>query len=159
VTIGYASGNTNAQTMADLVSAQLDALGLKATSRAYQTSTVFGWINDPPKGPDVFIDGNNGPDGGNPYMWGHVFWDAKGGINYFGCDLPTVDAALDSAVKTGDTAQFVSAAEEYSANGCYLNLSYNKDWVVAQKWVGGIPGAQDVGANELDFSKLTITKG
>ena len=83
--IGYANGNVNAQSMANIVVANLQTVGLNASAQGYDTSTVFGWINDPPSGPDAFIDGNNGPDGGDPYMWGHVFWDASGGINYFGC--------------------------------------------------------------------------
>jgi peptide/nickel transport system substrate-binding protein len=119
---------------------------------------VFDWYNDPTKGPDAFIDGNNGPDGGNPYMWGHVFWDKSGGINYFLCDVPAVDKMLNKAVTTGDNALFVKAAKTYSATGCYLNFSYNKDWVVAQKWLTGVPQAQNIGANELDFSKLGIAK-
>ena len=156
--IGYASDNTNAQKMATIVAAQAQVTGVKATAQAFPTSQVFGWANDPTKGPDAFIDGNNGPDGGNPYMWGHVFWDKSGGINYFLCDDPAVDADLNSAVKSGDTALFVKAAEQYSATGCYLNLSYNKDWVVAQKWLAGVPAAHNIGANELDFSLLSIAK-
>jgi peptide/nickel transport system substrate-binding protein len=49
------------------------------------------------------------------------------GIDYFSCDLPEVDTQLNEAVKTGDNGLYVSAAQKYSANGCYLNLSYNKD--------------------------------
>ena len=119
---------------------------------------MFGWINDPSSGPDAFFDGNNGPDGGSPYMWGHVFWDKSGGINYFGCDVPSVDEKLNQAVATGDDDLYVSAAKEYAATGCYYNLSYNKDWVLAQKWLAGVPGAHNIGANELDFSKLSIKK-
>jgi peptide/nickel transport system substrate-binding protein len=39
-----------------------------------------------------------------------------------------------------------------------MNLSYNKDWVVSQKWLTGVAGAHNIGANELDFSKLGISK-
>ncbi len=158
ITIGYASDNTNAQSMANIVTANLQADGLKATAQAYPTSTVFGWINDPTKGPDAFIDGNNGPDGGSPYMWGHVFWDKTGGIDYFGCDVPATDQDLNEAVATGSQSLYATAAQTYSANGCYMNLSYNKDWVVSQKWLTGVPGAHNIGANELDFSKLGIEK-
>jgi peptide/nickel transport system substrate-binding protein len=158
LTIGYATGNPNAQAMAEIVAAQLQAIKIQATAQGYPTSQVFGWINDPPKGPDAFFDGNNGPDGGSPYMWGHVFWDKSGGINYFGCDSPSVDAQLDQAVRTGDDALYVKAAQEYSATGCYLNFSYNKDWVVAQKWLGGVAEAHNIGANELDFSLLSIAR-
>ncbi len=157
--IGYASDNNNAQQMATILAAQVQAIGgITATAQGYPTSQVFDWANGPEKGPDAFVDGNNGPDGGSPYMWGHVFWDKSGGINYFLCDDPAVDADLNTAVKTGDTDLFVTAAQQYSAGGCYLNLSYNKDWVVAQKWLGGVAEAHNIGANELDFSVLTITK-
>jgi peptide/nickel transport system substrate-binding protein len=158
MTVGYATGNPNAQQIAEIVTAQLQAIKIQATAQGYPTSQVFDWYNDPTKGPDAFIDGNNGPDGGNPYMWGHVFWDKSGGINYFLCDVPAVDKMLNKAVTTGDNALFVKAAKTYSATGCYLNFSYNKDWVVAQKWLTGVPQAQNIGANELDFSKLGIAK-
>ncbi|GAA0313472.1 ABC transporter substrate-binding protein [Kineococcus aurantiacus] len=156
MTIGFASGNTNAEQMANIQAAKLQALGIKATAASYPTSQVFGWINDPTQGPDAFFDGNNGPDGGSPYMWGHVFWDASGGINYFGCEVPEVNAKLDQAVATGDDALYVAAAQEYAETGCYYNLSYNKDWVLAQKWLTGVEESHNIGANELDFSKLGI---
>lgn len=156
--IGYASDNTNAQQIANIVSAAMQATGIKATAQSYPTSQVFGWASDPTKGPDAFIDGNNGSDGGNPYMWGHVFWDKTGGINYFLCDDPSTDADLNQAVKTGDTALYGKAAQTYSALGCYMTLSNNKDWVVSQKWLQGVPESHNIGANELDFSKLSIAK-
>jgi len=158
ILVGYASENSNAQQLANIVAAQLLASGLTATAQGYPTSEVFGWANDPTKGPDAFIDGNNGPDGGNPYMWGHVFWDKTGGINYFLCDEPATNKALNQAVKKNDSALFAKAAQTYAATGCYLHLSDNLDWVVAQKWVSGIPQAQNISANELDFSKLSVQK-
>ena len=156
LTIGYANGNANAQQMTNLVVANLQAAGLTASAQGYDTSTVFGWINDPGKGPDAFIDGNNGPDGGDPYMWGHVFWDAAGGINYFGCQSTEVNALLNDAVKTGDIAKYTQAGSLYGKTGCFLNLSYNKDWVVAKTWLGGVAEAQNLGANELNFALLRI---
>jgi peptide/nickel transport system substrate-binding protein len=158
LTIGYANGNVNAQQMTNLVVANLQAAGLSASAQGYDTSTVFGWINDPSKGPDAFIDGNNGPDGGDPYMWGHVFWDAGGGINYFGCESKEVNALLDDAVKSGDAAMFVQAGTLYGQTGCFLNLSYNKNWVVAKSSLGGVAESQNLGANELNFSLLTLAQ-
>lgn len=156
--IGHASDNVNAQQMANIVAAQLQAIGIKATAQSYPTSQVFDWPKDPTKGPDVFFDGNNGPDGGSPYMYGHVFWDKTGGINYFKCDDPSTDQDLNTAVKTGDKALFAKAAQTYSVTGCWMNLAYNKDWVVAQKWLTGVPESQNIGANELNFSLLAIKK-
>ncbi|HET7665901.1 MAG TPA: ABC transporter substrate-binding protein, partial [Mycobacterium sp.] len=156
--IGYANGNVNAQSMANIVVANLQTVGLNASAQGFDTSTVFGWINNPPSGPDAFIDGNNGPDGGDPYMWGHVFWDASGGINYFGCQSEEVNKMLDQALGTGDMGTYVKAGDLYGRTGCFLNLSYNRDWVVAQKWVTGVPESQNIGANELNFSLLGIAK-
>jgi peptide/nickel transport system substrate-binding protein len=158
MTIGYATGNPNAQQLATIVAAQLQALKIKATAQGYPTAQVFDWVNDPAKGPDAFFDGNNGPDGGNPYMWGHVFWDKSGGINYFACDNPTVDSDLNKAVLTGDNALFVQAAQLYASSGCYMNFSYNKDWIVAQKWLTGVDAAHNIGANELNYAKLGIAQ-
>ena len=155
--IGYANGNVNAQSMTNIVVANLQTLGLSASAQGYDTSTVFGWINDPPSGPDAFIDGNNGPDGGDPYMWGHVFWDASGGINYFGCESKEVNGLLDDGLRTGDMATYVKAGDLYGQTGCFLNLSYNQNWVVAQKWLTGVPESQNIGANELNFSLLGIS--
>ncbi|TRW76969.1 ABC transporter substrate-binding protein [Mycolicibacterium sp. 018/SC-01/001] len=154
--IGYANGNVNAQAMTNIVVANLQSAGLQATAQGYDTSTVFGWINDPATGPDAFIDGNNGPDGGDPYMWGHVFWDASGGINYFGCESKEVNQLLEEAKRTGDMATYTRAGDLYGQTGCFLNLSYNQDWVVAQKWLTGVPESQNIGANELNFSLLGI---
>ena len=156
--IGYANGNVNAQQMANFVVANLQTVGITASAQGYETSTVFGWINNPPSGPDAFIDGNNGPDGGDPYMWGHVFWDASGGINYFGCQSAEVNKLLGQALATGDTATYVKAGDLYGKTGCFLNLSYNTDWVVAQKWLTGVPESQNIGANELNFAKLGTSK-
>ncbi|HET6191269.1 MAG TPA: ABC transporter substrate-binding protein [Trebonia sp.] len=159
MTVGYATGNDNAQKMATIIAAQLQADGIKATAQGYTTATVFSWPANPTKGPDAFVDGSNGPDGGDPYMWGHVFWDKSGGIDYFDCDDPTVDSELNQAVQTGSTALYVKAAETYSSTGCYLNLAYNKDWVVTQKWVTNVAQAHNIGSFELNFNELGLAKG
>ena len=52
----------------------------------------------------------------------------------------------------------MKAGEKYSATGCYMNFSYNKDWVVAQKWLTGVAESHNIGANELNFSKLGIAE-
>ena len=158
MTVGYATGNPNAQKIAEIVVAKLQAIKIDATAQGYPTAQVFDWPKDPTKGPDAFVDGNNGPDGGSPYMWGHVFWDKTGGINYFLCDDPRVNGLLNKAVTTGDNAMFAKAGKLYSATGCYLNFAHNLDWVVAQKWMTGVPESHNIGANELDFSLLGIAK-
>ncbi|CAO5155883.1 hypothetical protein FAIPA1_190078 [Frankia sp. AiPs1] len=157
LTIGFQTNQPNGQKMANIIAANLRADGLDATVQGYTTDQVFTWSQDPTKGPDTFIDASNGPDGGDPYMWGHVFWDNEGGIDFLQCELPSVNATLNRAVATGDTSLYVQAAQEYSRNGCYLHLSNNNDWIVAQKWITGIPQAHNIGAFDVDFSKIGIS--
>jgi peptide/nickel transport system substrate-binding protein len=156
MTIGYATGNDNAQNISNILASQLQAMGIKAAVQGYTTSTVFSWPQDPTKGPDAFVDGSNGPDGANPFMWGHVFWDKSGGINYFLCDSPRVDAMLDDAVRTGNDATYVQAGAAYGATGCYMTLAYNKSWVVAQKWLTNVAKAHHPGSYQLNFNQLGI---
>jgi peptide/nickel transport system substrate-binding protein len=158
MTIGYLSSNPNGQQMANIIAANMLALGVKAKAQGYTTAQLFSWPEHPTNGPDTFIDASNGPDGGDPYMWGHVFWDKSGGIDFLQCDSPAVDSLLNQAVTTGDSSTYVQAAEKYSALGCFMHLSNNNDWIVAQKWITGVPAAHNLGAFEVDFSKLGTTK-
>ena len=100
--IGYANGNANAQSMAKIVVANLQTIGITATAQGYDTSTVFGWINDPPRVRTPSSTATTAPTAANPYMWGHVFWDASGGINYFGCQSKEVNELLEPGGETGD---------------------------------------------------------
>ncbi|ADP81628.1 ABC transporter substrate-binding protein [Pseudofrankia inefficax] len=158
LTVGFQTNQPNGQKMANIIAAALQADGLDAKVQGYTTDQVFSWSEDPTKGPDTFIDASNGPDGGDPYMWGHVFWDKSGGIDFLQCDVPSVNATLDQAVATGDTSLYVKAAQEYTKNGCYYHLSNNNDWILAQKWITGIAEAHNIGAFEVDFSKIGIAK-
>ncbi len=158
MTVGYQTNQPNGQKMANIIAAALQGLGVQAKVQGYTTAQAFTWPEDPTKGPDTFIDASNGPDGGDPYMWGHVFWDNAGGIDFLQCQDPNVNKLLDQAVATGDTDTYVDAAEQYSATGCYYHLSNNNDWILAQKWITGIAAAHNIGAFEVDFSKIGIAK-
>jgi hypothetical protein len=82
----------------------------------------------------------------------------SGRINYFGCESKEVNDLLDEGLRTGDMNTYVKAGDLYGQTGCFLNLSYNQNWVVAQKWLTGVPDSQNIGANELNFSLLGIAK-
>jgi peptide/nickel transport system substrate-binding protein len=158
MTVGFQTNQPNGQKMANIEAALLQTLGIHAKAQGYTTAQVFSWGQDPTKGPDTFIDPSNGPDGGDPYMWGHVFWDKSGGIDFLQCDVPSVDDELNTAVKTGDAALYVKASQDYSANGCYLHIANNNDWILAKKWITGIAASHNLGAFETDFSLLGIAK-
>ena len=143
--------------MANIVVANLQTFGLSASAQGYDTSTVFGWINNPPSGPDAFIDGNNGPDGGNPYMWGHVLGCLRRD-QLFRLPVGGGQQSVEPGARHRRHGHVVKAGDVYGQTGCFLSLSYNQDSVVAQKWLTGVPESQNIGANEWNFSLLGIAK-
>jgi peptide/nickel transport system substrate-binding protein len=159
LTIGYLSSVPNGQLMANIIAAKMQALGVSAKVLGVTTSTLFSWPEHPKTAADAYIDASDGPDGADPYMWGHVFWDKTGGIDLLQCDVPQVDADLNQAVQSGDTSLYVKAAEEYSANGCYLHVANLGDYVLAQKWLTNIPEAHNLSAFEVAFNQLGIKNG
>jgi peptide/nickel transport system substrate-binding protein len=159
MTIAYLSSVPNGELMANIIAAKMQALGIAAKVEGATTSEIFSWPEHPNAAPDVYIDASDGPDGGNPYMWGHVFWDKSGGIDLLQCNDPQVDSELDTAVETGSNAQYVEAAKQFSDQGCYLHVANLGDWVLAQKYLTGIPQAHNLGAFEVSFNLLGINKG
>jgi peptide/nickel transport system substrate-binding protein len=158
MTIAYLSSVPNGGLMANIIAAKMQALGIAAKVVGATTSQIFSWPEHPNTAPDVYIDASDGPDGGDPYMWGHVFWDKSGGIDLLQCNVPQVDDELNQAVQTGSDALYVKAAELYSQNGCYLHVGNLGDWVLAQKYLTGIPQAHNLGAFEVAFNLLGINK-
>ena len=55
---------------------------------------------------------------------------------------------------------FFPGLVESQAQQDYLEAldSNNNDWIVAQKWITNIPEAHNLGAFEVDFSKLGLAK-
>jgi peptide/nickel transport system substrate-binding protein len=156
LTIGYLSSVPNGQLMANIIAAQMQADGVNAKVLGVTTSTLFSWPQHPATAADTYIDASDGPDGADPYMWGHVFWDKSGGIDLLQCDVPQVDAELNKAVQSNDTALYVKAAQQYTANGCSLHVANLGDWVLASKWITGIPQAHNLGAFEVAFNLLGV---
>jgi peptide/nickel transport system substrate-binding protein len=154
MTIAYLSSVPNGQLMANIIAAKMQALGIGAKVLGITTSTLFSYPSHPKTAADVYVDASDGPDGADPYMWGHVFWDKSGGIDLLQCDVPQVDSELNQAVQANNTALYVKAAEQFSANGCYLHVANIGDWVLAPKWLTGIPQAHNLGAFEVYFNEL-----
>jgi peptide/nickel transport system substrate-binding protein len=159
LTIGYLSSVPNGQLMANIIAAKMQAMGVNAKVLGVTTSTLFSWPLHPKTAADAYIDASDGPDGADPYMWGHVFWDKSGGIDLLQCDVPQVDAELNQAVQSNNTDLYVKAAEQYSANGCYLQVANLGDYVLAQRWLTNIPEAHNLSAFEVAFNQLGIKNG
>jgi peptide/nickel transport system substrate-binding protein len=144
ITIGYDNGAAADQLVAEMLGDQLQALGLTVNEEGYDTSTVFGWADSlsaaEHQAPNILVY-YNWPDTLNTYSWNHTVYDSTGGVQYFSCTVPGVDALDASAVTTGSNALYSKAISLAVKSGCWLNLADRNDVMVAQKWLKGIPQA------------------
>ncbi|WP_197373874.1 ABC transporter substrate-binding protein [Mycolicibacterium baixiangningiae] len=156
ITVGYDSSNPDNQLINNLIQTQLAAAGLDAKVQSYPTSEIYGWIgNDAPNAPDI-LTGTAWPDAPSPYTWGHISWDADGGLNYLGCSAPPVTEALTRGLQTGDPQAFSEAADAAGATGCWLNIADVNDFMVAQPWLKGVEQAHVVtNPNSLRLFELS----
>jgi peptide/nickel transport system substrate-binding protein len=146
LTIGYDSSSPDNQLLANVMSAQLDQLGLTATVQSYPTATIYGWPPPAPtaKGaPSVLLEGG-WPDAAQPYMWAHITFDANGGLNYLHCTSPAVSKLLTEGATTGSAATFSQIGVDSVQTGCYYNLVNQNDFMVAQPWLKGVAQAHVV---------------
>ena len=146
LTIGYDSSSPDNQLVANVLSAELDQLGLTVTVQSYPTATIYGWA--PPaksaKGaPGVLLDGG-WPDAAPPYMWAHISFDAGGGLNYLHCSTPQISKLLTTGATTGATSTFSQIGELSVQAGCWYNLVNQNDFMVAQPWLKGVAAAHVV---------------
>lgn len=157
VTVGYDSSNPDNQLINNLIQTQLAAAGLTAKVQSYPTSEIYGWIgNDAPNAPDI-LTSTAWPDAPSPYTWGHITWDADGGLNYLGCSAPPVTAALTRGLETGEAQAFSDAAAAAEDTGCWLNLADVDDFMVAQPWLKGVEQAHVVtNPNSLRLAELSV---
>lgn len=157
VTVGYDSSNPDNQLINNLIQTQLAAAGLNAKVQSYPTSEIYGWIgNDAPNAPDI-LTSTAWPDAPSPYTWGHITWDADGGLNYLGCSAPPVTSALVRGLETGDAKAFSDAAAAAGDTGCWLNIADVDDFMVAQPWLKGVEQAHVVtNPNSLRLFELSV---
>ena len=157
VTIGYDSGQPDNQLISNLIQTELAAAGLTAKVQAYPTSEIYGWIGgDGQAAPDILLN-LVWPDAPSPYTWGHISWDADGGLNYLGCSAPPVTEALAKGLPTGSDPDFSTAGEEALKTGCWLNIADVNDFMVAQPWLKGVEQAHVVtNPNALRLAALSV---
>ncbi|AMO60799.1 extracellular solute-binding protein [Mycolicibacterium phlei] len=157
ITIGYDSSSPDNQLVSNLIQTQLAAAGVQAKVQSYPTSEVFGWIGgDPTAAPEVYTS-LAWPDAPSPYAWGHISWDADGGLNYLACSAPPIAGALASGLATGSDEDFSAAGRDALETGCWLNIADIDDFVVAQPWLKGVEEAHAVtNPNSLRLAKLSV---
>jgi peptide/nickel transport system substrate-binding protein len=156
ITIGYDSSQPDNQIVSNLISAELAPLGLTVKVQSYPTSQIFGWISDPKGAPDLLAT-LGWPDAPSPYTWGHISFDADGGLNYLHCSSPTTTKQLATALASGKPGDFSDAAISAFDTGCWLNMVNVTDFMVAQPWLKGVEAAHIVSnPNTLMLAKLSV---
>ena len=158
IQIGYNAGGADAEQMASIIAAQLQALGMKATVTSHQASEVFGdFPQNPQNAPDLLVSPGTWPDSNNAYMHGHVFWDPDGGLNHLQCSDETTTALLSEALATGSDETYVEAAEAAYESGCAPTFAWSTDFIVAQNWLTGVEASHSIAAPAtLDFATLGV---
>jgi peptide/nickel transport system substrate-binding protein len=157
VTIGYDSSNPDNQLITNLVQTQLAAAGLNAKVQAYPTSEIYGWIGSDAQSAPEIMAYLGWPDAPSPYTWGHISWDADGGLNFFGCSAPPVTDALAKGLPNGSDADFSTAGLEAVKTGCWLNIANVDDFMVAQPWLKGVEQSHVVtNPNTLRLASLSV---
>jgi peptide/nickel transport system substrate-binding protein len=157
VTIGYDSSNPDNQLISNLIQTQLAAAGLTAKVQAYPTSEIYGWIGGDGQSAPEIMTYLGWPDAPSPYTWGHISWDASGGLNFFGCSAPPVTDALAKGLPDGSDQAFSQAGLEAVKTGCWLNVADVNDFMVAQPWLKGVEQAHVVtDPNTLRLAALSV---
>jgi len=157
VTIGYDSSNPDNQLISNLIQTQLAAAGLDAKVQAYPTSEIYGWVGSDGQTAPEIMTYLGWPDAPSPYTWGHISWDADGGLNFFGCSAPAVTAALNAGLPTASLQDYSTAGEEAVKTGCWLNVADVNDFMVAQPWLKGVEQAHVVtDPNTLRLAALSV---
>jgi peptide/nickel transport system substrate-binding protein len=149
IVLGYDTSQPDDQQLATLVSAKLQAYGITAKVQGYPTADIFGWIGADlkllAKAPDVYF-GSFWPDAANAYTEAHIEFAADGGLNYLHCSDPSIATELPDVLKTGDNALYAKIGAQAVATGCWTNIVFRKDFMVAQKDIKGVEAAHDIGA-------------
>ena len=121
------------QRVADLVVAQLDDAGIKATARAVPGPQIVGFTADPASAPDILLAQNN-PDSAHPDSQASLFYVSGAPLNVFTYSNEDADKAFGKAAAMTDVAErdraYADAGRLLFEDGGFLPLADIKDVVV-----------------------------
>lgn len=110
--IGYATEEASVQQrVAQILTAQLQQIGVTATSRPQPTANVSGFAADLAAAPDIWIAQNN-PDAAHPSTQTDLFYKTGAPLNIFATANPEADKLLTEAARLTDVAERNKLYEE-----------------------------------------------
>lgn len=134
IVVGYAAEEAGVQQrVADLLVAQLSAIGINATARANPQEESYTFAQNLDNAPDLYLLQNN-PDAAHPETFATLFYTTGAALNIMGYSNPKADELVTQAGTLTDRAErdklYEEASALYFADGGFFPLADVKDVVV-----------------------------
>lgn len=134
IVIGYAAEEVGVQQrVADLLVAQLQAIGVNATARANPQEESFTFAANIEAAPDLYLVQNN-PDAAHPETQATLFYTTGAALNIMGYSNPKADELVTQAGGLTDRAErdklYEEASRLYFTDGGFFPLADVKDIIV-----------------------------
>lgn len=157
VRIGFPSGDSSLQDLANQVQVILQQAGLTATVQDYPLAQFFALPQYPEQRPDLLLVSFN-PDAAHPDTWSRIYNYTDAPVNLQGCSVPAADKLLDQGSAEPDDARsqalYVEAAKAYRDSLCWVNLADLHNSIATRKGYSNWQG-QPAWMWDTDFSTLT----
>ncbi|WP_213816102.1 ABC transporter substrate-binding protein [Glaciihabitans sp. dw_435] len=154
ITIAYRAASDLDAQLVNIVAAQMQGYGLTVKIFASPSGVEYDWASDLESAPGVFFAATY-PDGQDPYLWAQLYWPTTAPLNTFACTDPFIDKNLPIALSTGDEDLYAQIGQKADEMGCWTNLEYLSDFMVAPTWMTGVKESHDFTApGYLDFTTL-----
>ncbi|WP_234834655.1 ABC transporter substrate-binding protein [Mycolicibacterium stellerae] len=156
VEIGYPSGDSSLQDLANQIQVILQQAGLTATVRDSPSAQFFALPQHPEQRPDLLLASFN-PDAAHPDTWSRIYQYTNAPVNLQGCSVPAADKLLDEGSAEPDPvksqALYVEAAKAYRDSLCWVNLADLHNTIAARKGYSNW-SSQPAWMWDTDFSTL-----
>ena len=156
VAIGYPTGDSSLQDLANQVQVTLQQAGFTATVRDFPSAQFFALNEHPEQRPDLLLASFN-PDAAHPDTWSRIYQYTNAPVNLQGCSVPAADALLDEGSAEPDHAKsqalYVEAAKAYRDSLCWVNLADLHNSVATRKGYSSWQ-SQPAWMWDTDFSTL-----
>jgi peptide/nickel transport system substrate-binding protein len=157
VEIGFPTGDSSLQDLANQMQVILQQAGLTATVRDFPLAQFFALVDNPDQRPDLLLASFN-PDAAHPDTWSRIYQYTNAPVNLQGCTVPAADELLDAGSAEPDPAKsqalYVDAAKAYRDSMCWVNLGDLHNTIAARKGYSNW-SSQPAWMWDTDFSTVT----
>jgi peptide/nickel transport system substrate-binding protein len=156
VEIGFPTGDSSLQDLANQIQVVLQQAGLAATIRDFPSAQFFALNEHPEQRPDLLLASWN-PDAAHPDTWSRIYQYTNAPVNLQGCSVPEADKLLDEGSAEPDQAKsqalYIESAKAYRDSLCWINLADLHNTIATRKGYSNWQG-QPAWMWDTDFSTL-----